>query len=141
MSNHPHLVWDIILFHIWIRQQQLGTPVHFLIALPICYCHDLLAFRDFGTQIRTLPVVKKGNTTKKIVDILNSGEHVMAFLTPDNYGTGLARALKQTGAPCHATKMDKDNLKSIQINRIEYDATASAEAITRQLQDYVNPRT
>lgn len=141
VANHPYIAWDIIMFHIWVRQQQLETPVHFLIAVPICYCHDLLTFRSFGTEIKTLPAVKKGNTTQKIVDILNSGEHVMAFLTPENYGTGLAHALRETGAPCYAIKMDKDNLKSIHIEQIGYDLKSSAQDITQHFQDTVNPRT
>lgn len=140
IGNHPHIPVDTVMYHLWIKQLQLDTPVHFLIAFPLSYLHDLLTFYVSGTKIKSLPARKRGNTTQKIVDVLNRGEHVMAFLTPQNQGTGLAHALKETRAPCFAILMDKNNTQKISIRPIQYDCSASAEELTQHIHDIINPK-
>ena len=139
IANHPTVPWDCLIMHIWLRKRNLQIPVHFIISAPYCYFHDYFLTFSSGTQIKTLPVFKKSNTTGRISDALERGEYVLAFLSPSNPGTGLGHALRKTAAKCYGVKMHKNNIRMVSIDQIKYDVRMDAKELTKQIQDFVNP--
>lgn len=130
VCNHPLAPLDVATVDRYIRQQCFQIPTEVLVRAPWSLGHRLLTILQTPAT-RTLETTPRSGTTQRIADRLQDGVRVVAFLGTHNRQQGLAWALKQTGVPCFAVRLDR--LHKFHIYRLRYRRTQSARAISARL--------
>ena len=130
VCNHPLAPLDVAIVDRYIRQQCFQIPTEVLVRTPWSLGHRFLTALQTPAT-RTLETAPRSGTTQRIVDRLRDGVRVVAFLGTHNRQQGLAWALKQTGVPCFAVRLEE--LHKFHITLLPYRRTQSARVISARL--------
>ena len=142
VCNHPMpygilTAYDVALVDRFVREQEFDVMSHVLVSFPHSLGHQLLTRLKYSSGTTTLVAYHKNGTTQQIVEKLDKGENVVAFIHPNNTSTGLAWALKMTQVPCYTMHIGP-SMNTLVTRRFLYDDLSDPQDLADEIRLKVN---